>query len=199
MADRFLYLIRHGSYVMNRQHQDYGSLDNRGQRQAHALAKYLAKIPVQRIYCSTMVRAEQTAKFVHAAHEHLPLQRVRSLRECLPSVPHGVPKDFRRLKTQIQQARDQALTAYKRFFRRTVGEDKHEFLVCHGNIIRYLIGRAIRADQKVWGLLYINHASVSVVRVDKTGRCSLLKYNDVSYLPRKLRSDGLLSTIFTEL
>ena len=59
-------------------------------------------------------------------------------------------------------------------------------LVCHGNVIRYLAGRAIGLDPMKWLNMSIPHASLTTVRVRDDGRMQLLALGDSGFLPAAL-------------
>jgi broad specificity phosphatase PhoE len=83
-----LYLIRHGATEANLAHPPRlqgrrldPPLARLGVRQAEATRDYLAIRPIDRCYCSPLLRAKQTAAIVAAPHCLIP-QPVEALTEC---------------------------------------------------------------------------------------------------------------------
>jgi broad specificity phosphatase PhoE len=67
----FIFLVRHGEADMPDEEGRYGlniaGLTERGVAQIHRLALSLASIPIQSLYCSTMLRARQSAAILGEA------------------------------------------------------------------------------------------------------------------------------------
>jgi serine/threonine-protein phosphatase PGAM5 len=61
-------------------------------------------------------------------------------------------------------------------------------LVCHGNVIRYLVCRALGVDTKAWGSMGIRHASITEVFVRADGAVRLVTYGDAGFQPPALQS-----------
>ena len=59
-------------------------------------------------------------------------------------------------------------------------------LVAHGNVIRYLTGRAIGLDPKLWLNLSFPHGSIAMVRVRPDRSMQLHALGDIGHLPAEL-------------
>ena len=102
--------------------------------------------------------------------------------ECIPTkVGFYIPA------ATIRDGRKQADRAFARFFKRT-RTSRTELVVCHGNIIRYFIARAMGMKLTAWRSMAIFHASITDIRIHSDGRAILFAYNDVGHLPAKLRT-----------
>jgi serine/threonine-protein phosphatase PGAM5 len=88
----------------------------------------------------------------------------------------------------IRRGKDQADRAYRRYFRGTVGRDTCDVLVCHGNLIRYLVCRALALGKYAWCSLGSAHCGITVIRIMANGEVVLDSYNDSGHLPAKLRT-----------
>ena len=91
-----LYLIRHGETDYNRRRIVQGrrinsQLNETGRRQAEALARRFASVPVEAFYSSTLRRAEETADIVAAQHPGVPVFRVEDLEEMSWGIFEGQP------------------------------------------------------------------------------------------------------------
>lgn len=83
-----LLLVRHGAtsaneqkpYILQGDSMDL-PLSPNGQEQARAVGNFLAPFPVKHVYCSTMLRARQTAGEI-ARHHHLEIQPIDGITEC---------------------------------------------------------------------------------------------------------------------
>ena len=176
---RFLYLIRHGQYVRTEEHPD-GTLTELGRRQAALLAERIQDLAVDTIWSSTMYRAQETAQIIVDQHfPHLEVQRSTLLREKLfptederwdnASARHRAPED-----------RLQRISS--RWLRRS-NQERHELLVCHGNVIRAIVTRVLGAETGRWLNLGTHHCGLTRIGCWDDGRVSVITYNDISYLP----------------
>jgi serine/threonine-protein phosphatase PGAM5 len=88
----------------------------------------------------------------------------------------------------LAQDQEQAARAYKQFFRGARGQDRHDLLVCHGNLIRYLICRALEAPPESWANLDINNCGISTVLIEPKRGTVVLTHNDSGHLPQPLHT-----------
>ncbi|HMI31905.1 MAG TPA: histidine phosphatase family protein [Candidatus Limnocylindrales bacterium] len=181
MGCRTLVLIRHGQYSSV-------GLTRVGRMQAAHAARRLRSVPATAIHCSTMRRAVQTAHIIAKGHPDLPLRRASLLRECFPGLPPALRKEFAISTETTRRGKDQADRAYRRYFRRSVGRDICDVLVCHGNLIRYLVCRALVLGKYAWCTLGTAHCGITVIRIMANGVLVLDSYNDTGHLPRRLRT-----------
>jgi broad specificity phosphatase PhoE len=86
------------------------------------------------------------------------------------------------MRERIRKGRDQADRAYHRYFKPPANGRECEILVSHGNVIRYLVGRALGMSERSWYGLGTSLCGITVVRVLKTGACVLERYNDTGHL-----------------
>ena len=175
---RFLYLVRHGQYVRTEEHPD-GTLTELGQRQAEAVAERFQDVPLDMIWSSTMYRAQETAEIIARQHfPHLEVQRSMLLREKLfPNDRHwdDAPPTFR--------APPDRLTRIESRWLRRSNRERHELLVCHGNLIRALVMHVLAADSTNWIHMGTHHCGMTRLVCWDDGRCSVVSYNDTGFLP----------------
>ena len=136
LATRTLVFLRHGQYDT----ENGGLLTPLGREQARLTAKYLESCRFDCVWSSTLPRAKETADIVA---RHLGGMRVRHtgiLREGLYTKVEGydVPPAERRAD------RARADAAYAKIVR-TSRSERLELVVCHGNLIRYIMCRALHA------------------------------------------------------
>jgi len=181
MGCRTLVLVRHGEYSSE-------GLTRVGRLQAAHAARRIRRVPATAIHCSTMKRAVQTASIIAKGHRGLPLRRASLLRECVPSLPPTLRKRSAVSVATIRRGKDQADRAYRRYFRRSAGPDTCDFLVCHGNLIRYLVCRALALGKYAWCSLGSAHCGITVIRILSSGERVIESYNDTGHLPHELRT-----------
>ncbi len=175
---RTLVLLRHGQY-------DESSLTPLGRRQAEHAARRIARLPITAIHCSTMTRAIETAEIAAKRLRGLAPRRARLLRECLPSTPPSLLKRGLTIPASVRRAASaQVDGAYRRFFKRATGGAKCDLIVCHGNVIRYLVFRALGQRGEGWWNFGTSHCGITVVRILHDGRIKVDAYNDTGHLPR---------------
>jgi len=195
MAVRTLYLVRHGEY-------DHSDLRNPrvgkglvacGRRQVELTGEWLARLGVNftALHSSTYRRAAETAVIIATYLPHLALHRTRGLRECLAPGFHEAREgcdsgDLAPDASPQAQSRAHVEAAFSRFFRSARGEDRHEVLVCHGNLIRCLLHRALEIEP--WGAMPLgtHNCGVTRVRIGPQGSVTLLTYNEIGHLPMEL-------------
>jgi len=193
MAYRFLYLVRHGQFDGNLHANPDGKLTTLGRRQARRAAKALAGIPVTAIHMSTLPRTLETAQPFIKAFPAARVERTRRLWECLPPIAPELRTGYFAHYTDAELARQaaHAARAYTHYFRRTRGKDRHEVLVTHGNLIRYLACRAMHVDPLAWVNLRSANCGITRVLVEPDGTVALLSYNDVTHLELDHLTDNL--------
>lgn len=185
MAIRTLLLIRHGQYHLAQEHRRYGQLTALGQRQARRLAARLAQYPIDVLHSSTAPRALETAALIGARLHDVPHRSSQLLLEGLPTVLPGFNAE-QRSRVPLHRARMDR--AFLRYFRPTRGKDRIEALICHGNIIRYLLRKALGDPAHKWMLSETTHCGVSVVVIRADGTIRLVGVNDVGHLPRAMQT-----------
>lgn len=193
MAHRSLYLVRHGQYNPDEAANLNGELTALGKRQAQATARAFKGLPITCIHVSTLIRALQTAEPLIKALPDARINRTRRLLECVPPLIPEVRQGFFKHYTDEELARhaQHAERAYDTYFKRTAGSDKHEILVCHGNLIRYLACRAMGFEPTGWLNLESRNCGITRIVIGPDGTVALLSYNELGHLPSGLHTDNL--------
>ena len=188
--ERTIVLVRHGAYDSARvaASGDGPDLTPLGVAQAKLAGARLAALPGPwtRILSSTMTRARETAAVIKESMPLVPLEFTDLLRECTP--PETDSPDEESIK--CQQRLDQAFRLY---FAPTARGQK-EIFVCHGNVIRYLVTKALGVDTRSWVSMSVAHASLTVIKVGQAGRISVLSVGDVGHIPPNLQSGTTATT-----
>ena len=188
---RTVYLVRHGAYDVS---SDTDSPDGPGLvplgiAQARLVGARLRGLPatITMLITSTMTRARETAAVVHESLPSVPTQESNLLRECTPTMHVTVKSDAEAEKAQraCQATLDEV---FRRYFAPAHDSEEHDVLVCHGNVIRYLVTKALGVDTRSWTGMMVGHASLTVVRIRANGSMAVLSVGDVGHLPANLQS-----------
>ena len=177
MGTRTLVFLRHGQYDA----ESRGELTALGREQARLTAKYLEGYSFDLVWSSTLPRARETAEIVTTELGGLRVRHTSLLREGLYTKVEGyeVPASERR------EDRARADAAYAKLVR-TSRADRTELVVCHGNLIRYLMCRALHTPVAKWLRMTTSHCGLTRVIVRDTGAVRVVSYNETSHLPMML-------------
>ena len=190
-AERTVVLVRHGSYAPDPKIDDEigPHLSPLGSAQAHLAGARLAGMPgrFDGMYVSPMQRARDTAAIIGESFPGRHFEVVDDLAECVPPTWRAdVAKDYSRAEQADCEARLDR--DFARFFKPAVGGPQRDLLVCHGDVIRYLVTRAMRVDTRAWLEMSVGNASITVIRVQPDGRMKVIAVGDVGHVPPNLQS-----------
>lgn len=186
---RTVYLIRHGEYdILDQRGAEVGKgLVPLGVAQARLLAARLRAMPVDftSLAASTMTRARQTALVIGEEFPELELQASELIRECTPPTRR---EDVMATETEedLEACTKQLEAAFPRYFAPSPEADRHDIVVCHGNVIRYFVTRVLEVDPAAWLGMSIANCSLTVVQVAADGSMKLLSFGDVGHIPPNL-------------
>lgn len=186
---RTVYLIRHGEYdSLDQRESEVGKgLVPLGVAQARLLAARLRGMPVDftSLAASTMTRARQTALVIGEEFPELDLQVSELIRECTPPTRRG---DVMATETEedLQACTKQLEAAFHLYFAPSPEVDRHDIVVCHGNVIRYFVTKVLEVDPAAWLGMSIANCSLTVVQVAADGSMKLLSFGDVGHIPPNL-------------
>ena len=184
---RTLYLIRHGEYVHDKDCDEYVGceLDALGREQAALVAARLKAMPItfSSLQSSPMTRARQTADIIALSFPDLKPVRNDDIHECTPTtrrqdIMDGLkPGEAAECDAQLQAAAARLLVPA------TVGHDEHDIVVCHGNVIRWMVCRVLGVDPHAWLQMSIANCSVTVIQVKADGALKLVSFADSGHIP----------------
>ena len=183
MANRYIHLIRHGHYYNDKTHEKHGQLTPLGKHQARQIGTRLTEYPLSNIYVSTMTRAIETAEIISKSFQDKTTQHCDLIIEGIPEFPANLIKEKSLKKTALKQTKERMDSAFTKYFvPNETEEDLHQALVCHGNIIRYLVLKAIGVKTSSWIDLDIYQCSLSTVRVEKNGETKLITFGEIGHI-----------------
>ena len=188
-AARTLVFVRHGHYTAD------PSIDEKigpglspiGVAQARLAGGRLAgwPKPFDARHVSPMQRARDTAASIGVAAPQPAWDVIDDLAECTPATRRKEVMD----KTTPEERADceaRLERVFAKYFVPAHGAERSELFVCHGNVIRYLVTRALGVDSKAWLEMSVGHASITRIRVEPDGRFKVLAVGDVGHLPSNL-------------
>lgn len=184
MFKKIIILVRHGQYYPA-SNKEVEKLTILGTRQAKLVAKRLRENNIDKITHSSMPRAIETAQIIRKKLRFQgPFESCDLLRECVPGFPknlrkkHGYTDD-----KKLDEHKKQAEKAFQKHFK-IPKKNSVEVLVCHGNMIRYLICRVLDIDTLKWRHMDIQQCGISIVEVrSKNTKRVLISHNDVGHIP----------------
>ena len=186
-ASRHLILIRHGQYNLSGSSDQERSLTSLGRSQAEMTGLRLAELslPYTHILHSDMTRAVQTAGIIA---QQLPQVKVLPsdgiLREGAPIKPE--PKvDSWKPDTYYMTDGARIEAAFRKYFHRaepSQEKDSYEIVVCHANVIRYFLCRALQFPPEAWLRISLKHASLTVLTIRPDSRVSVKCLGEAGHL-----------------
>jgi len=196
-ANRILVLVRHGQYNQEGKTDEENYLTQLGRRQADVTgqrlallyARYLKKTDETgkevtdkknfKLVKSSMTRATETANIIL---EHLPGDIQHSscdlIREGPPCPPEPPITSWNPEPHEFYQEGARIEAAFRKYFHRAEPSQEKtsvEVLVCHGNVIRYFVCRALQLDPRAWLRMGVHNGSITVLVIKPSGRVSLLE------------------------
>ena len=186
-----LYLIRHGAYVADRNADPRvgPGLTPLGVAQARLIAARLsgAGVVFDSMTSSTLQRARDTAAVMHETLANVAMAQSALLSECTPPVPETAQGEVASERATCAKQLDQA---FAEFFTPAKNAKRNDILVAHGNVIRYLVTKALKVDTRAWLGMSVPHASLTVIQVQADGSMKVLAVGDSGHIPSPLLSWG---------
>ncbi|KAM9101821.1 serine/threonine-protein phosphatase PGAM5, mitochondrial isoform X2 [Sarcophilus harrisii] len=186
-ATRHIFLIRHSQYNLDGSLDKDRTLTELGREQAELTGYRLASLGVKfdKIVHSSMTRAIETTDIIS---KHLPgVNRVSTdlLREGAPIEPDPPVSDW---KPEARYYEDGARieAAFRNFIHRADAkqeEDSYEIFVCHANVIRYIVCRALQFPPEGWLRMSLNNGSITHLVIRPSGRVALRTLGDSGFMP----------------
>ncbi len=190
---RTLYLVRHGAYDIDdpRDEAVGRSLLPIGVAQARLTGDRLRGLPFtfDAIVASPLTRARETAEVIATQLGGRALTIDPDLAECTPPTRRAdimakeKPEELAACSAQLERVAARLLVPVS-----SGGGDRRELVVAHGNVIRWLVTRALAVDSEAWLGMSIGHASITVLSIDGKGMVRVLAVGDVGHLSPGLQT-----------
>ncbi|MCS3441549.1 histidine phosphatase family protein [Microbacterium phyllosphaerae] len=189
----YIYLVRHGEHQDAEHGLADGPLSPRGQRQAELIADRLSGLPLDAVWHSPLLRANETARAIAARLPSVDPEPTALLFDCVPTgmteeTPAAYEPFFGSItEAELEAGRAQMFDAVNEFLVRKPG-DVHEVLITHNFVISWFVREVLGAPEWRWMTLNQAHCGLTVI-AQKQGRpWTLLTHNDTGHLPVELRT-----------
>ncbi|KAG8011704.1 Serine/threonine-protein phosphatase PGAM5 [Nibea albiflora] len=188
-ATRNILLIRHSQYNLSGASDKERILTPLGREQAEFTGKRLAALGLKYdvLIHSSMARATETA---HIISKHLPgrveLLSCDLLREGAPIEPVPPVTHWKPDAVQYHEDGARIEAAFRRYIHRAdpkQKEDSYEIIVCHANVIRYFVCRALQFPPEGWLRMGLNNGSITWLTIRPSGRVALRTLGDAGFMP----------------
>lgn len=189
---RTLYLIRHGEYnISDTSDAKMGKeLTPLGIAQTRLLSTRLKGMSVEftSLTSSTMTRARQTAMVLNQEFPNLELKQDELICECTPPTwREDVMAD--ETESELKECKENIEKACKEYFIPSPDEnDRHDLIVCHGNVIRYLVTKVLNVNSMSWLQMSITNCSLTIIRIKPDGKMKLDTFSDYGHIPENMRT-----------
>lgn len=193
-ATRHLFLIRHGQYYMNNGNGDESKcLTPLGHKQADLTGLRLKELshPYTVLIRSTMTRATETAAIISEILPEVPVVSCDMIREGAPIPPEPPVGHWRPEAQQFYEDGARIEAAFRKYFHRAEPSqttDTYEIMVCHANVIRYFVCRALQFPPEAWLRLTLHNCSITWIVIHPSGRVVLKHLGDAGHIPADMLS-----------
>ncbi|MEO7794961.1 MAG: alkaline phosphatase family protein, partial [Thermoanaerobaculia bacterium] len=195
---RTLYLVRHGAYdIEDPRDEAVGrGLLPLGVAQARLVGDRLRGLPFtfDAIFASPLTRARETAEGIavelRGVGPSAPAIAIDpDLAECTPPTRRADIMAQEKLEDLAACSAQLERLAARLFAPPAAGSvDRRELVVAHGNVIRWLVTRALAVDPAAWLGMSIGHASITVLAIDGKGVVRVIAVGDVGHLSPGLQT-----------
>ncbi|KAB0791257.1 hypothetical protein PPYR_03057 [Photinus pyralis] len=187
-VNRHIILIRHGQYNMSGETDKERYLTALGRSQAEYTGKRLLALgfPYTSMIKSTMTRAQETGSIISASLDNLPVSDCNLIREGAPIPPEPPVGHWRPEKQQFYQDGARIEAGFREYFYRADASQEKEtymIMVCHANVIRYFVCRALQFPAEAWLRISLNHGSITWLTITPKGRVILRALGDSGHMP----------------
>ncbi|XP_077317190.1 serine/threonine-protein phosphatase PGAM5, mitochondrial-like [Lithobates pipiens] len=186
-ARRHIFLVRHGQYNVNGETDSEKVLTPLGREQANLTGQRLANLgyTYNEMNYSTLQRAQETSEIIGQHLVGVKCIGSDLLREGDPIKPEPPSKHW---KPDVVYFADgpRIESAFRSFIHRADYEQKdesYEIIVCHDNVIRYIVCRALQLPPEAWLRMDLNHGSITELVIHHNGRVTLRMLGDAGYMP----------------
>lgn len=190
-ATRHVILVRHGQYEMESSHDVNRILTTVGRQQAAVTGERLKALNIKfnQMTVSTMTRAQETADIISQNIPDVPQNHCSLLREGAPYPPNPSSKAWTPDRSKFFTDNPRIEGAFRKYIHRarpSQTEDSYDLLVCHGNVIRYFVCRALQFPPEGWLRMSTGNCGLTWLTIRPNGNVSLRGFGDTGHLPPEL-------------
>ncbi|CAG9806203.1 unnamed protein product [Chironomus riparius] len=192
-AVRHIILIRHGQYNTHALTDKGRILTELGREQAKISGLRLneLKIPITNFVMSTMTRAQETGIIIldQLVDKKFKIENCSLIEEGAPIPPEPKVGHWKPQNWQFFVDGSRIEAGFRKHFHRAnpeQKEDSYTVLVCHANVIRYYVCRALQVTPEAWLRMSLHHASITWLSIyPVNGRVMLKLFGDCGHMPKK--------------
>ena len=143
---------------------------------------------LDKLLSSELTRAIQTADVIAPALPAAARSSDATLNEGRPCLPEPPPKHAPHYTNRNGDS-ERIESAYRLICSRPTidqKEDSCEIIVCHANVIRYVVCRALQLPPEAWLRFSLPHASMTHLVIRPGGEVTLRLLGDVGHLPAEM-------------
>ncbi|KAM7018355.1 serine/threonine-protein phosphatase PGAM5, mitochondrial isoform 1-T1 [Tautogolabrus adspersus] len=187
-ATRNILLIRHSQYNLSGSNDKERILTPLGREQAELTGQRLAALGLKYdvLIHSSMSRATETANIISKHLTGVELLSCDLLREGAPIEPVPPVTHWKPDAVQYHEDGARIEAAFRRYIHRAdpkQKEDSYEIIVCHANVIRYFVCRALQFPPEGWLRMGLNNGSITWLTIRPSGRVALRTLGDSGFMP----------------
>jgi len=200
-GSRHVFLVRHGQYLSKERSDREKRLTHLGREQLILTGRRLREVGFEydAVVSSTMTRARESAKIIidqlrnvgevsptDSLSSPLSISVDKLLEEGAP-LPPEPPLDFWQPNAaQFRADGPRIERAFQKYFakpKKAQEKDTHDIIVCHANVIRYCVCRALQVPPQAWLRIWLNHGSITWLTIRPEGRIVLRALGASGYMP----------------
>ncbi|GCB76756.1 hypothetical protein scyTo_0020509 [Scyliorhinus torazame] len=187
-ATRHIFLIRHSQYNLSASTDKERILTSLGREQAELTGQRLASLGLNYdiLIHSSMTRAKETAAIISKYLPDLEMMSCDLLREGAPIEPIPPVSHWKPEAMQYHEDGARIEAAFRRYIHRAdlkQENDSYEIIVCHANVIRYFVCRALQFPPEGWLRMCLNNGSITWLTIRPNGRVALRTLGDSGFMP----------------
>lgn len=194
--DRDLLFIPHGACDVSPNPDP--SLNLLGRKQAMSVGRFMTSegidMDISQVYVSNTKRTletweairEQFIKNSQSNFARIGVCKVDDLAEGTPSDDCFVDEAHNNYAYHLTPRRNLLKTFHKYIHRqnRSSKSDTVELFICHPNLIRYFVMKALQFP-RTWSQLYINPCTLTHIKIDAKGHVKLVSFNEGGFFKRE--------------
>lgn len=187
-ATRHIILIRHGQYHMESNDDAERRLTPLGCKQAKLTGIRLKELGLNytNIVESTMTRAKETSAIIQEYISNVPVKSTDLLREGAPIKPEPMHPSWQPSEKSFFTEGARIEAAFRKFIHRAnvdQKEDSVDVVVCHANVIRYIVCRALQFPPEGWLRMNLRHGSITWITIRPNGKVSVRCIGEAGHMP----------------
>lgn len=132
-----------------------------------------------------MMRAKETGEIIRKTLPDVPHEYCDFLREGAPCIPEPKSSSWRPDHYEVFQESARIEAAFRKYIHRAEPEQKTdsiEVYVCHANVIRYFVCRALQFPTEGWLRLAIANCGITWLTIKPSGNVVLRSMGDTGHL-----------------